>query len=544
MSSSESVRPRRQATYRLIILAALALAAGRIAVVNRDGVTAFLSANDRSRWSTIACLVEHGTYAIDTQEKIEVKTRKRTIKPWSTIDKVRHTGKDGQLHYYSSKPPLFPTMVAGVYWVALQVMDMTLTQQPMYMTRVVLALVNLPLLALFMIATIGSIDRVCGNEWGKRFLAFAVCFGTMMLPFTISLNNHLPAATATAVAMWIYLCAAGRLDRDDPDQEDDGRNRSVPIWWWFVAGVAAAFAAANELPALSMLAFWGLLFLLLSRKSVIPFVAGMAVVVIGFFGTNWIAHESLRPPYAHRGNGTQIEQFTSPVSDPLQIAGEVKKRLAVQNLIEDAEVTITPSDEFGRWMVDADGTLFALIDASPDTADPERTWRLAHWDDWYEYPDTHWKPENLTGVDRGERSRVVYFANMMIGHHGIFSLTPIWLLVPLGILIGLKRGAPDFQRLSMAIAVATVVCAAFYLMRPEIDRNYGGVSVCFRWLLWFAPLWLLMLGPAVEKYSAGRGHRTALKALLALSIFSVSTALDSPWQHPWIYRFWDFLGWI
>ena len=57
----------------------------------------FLSANDRSRWMTIRSLVEHGTYEID--EIVGQPT-------WDTIDMVQHRGRDGELHLYSSKPPL------------------------------------------------------------------------------------------------------------------------------------------------------------------------------------------------------------------------------------------------------------------------------------------------------------------------------------------------------------------------------------------------------------------------------------------------------
>jgi hypothetical protein len=70
------------------------------------------------------------------------------------------------------------------------------------------------------------------------------------------------------------------------------------------------------------------------------------------------------------------------------------------------------------------------------------------------------------------------------------------------------------------------------------------VSVCFRWLLWFAPLWLVVLAPVIDRTCRHSQGRTAVAVMLAISIFSVSTALSSPWQHPWIYQFWAFLGWI
>ncbi len=97
-----------------------------------------------------------------------------------------HTGRDGKRHCYSSKPPLFPTLVAGIYAVVSCVTGMTLTdQEPMYMTRILLAFVNLPLLGLFCFATIDSIERVCRGEWMRRLLSVAVCFATMLLPFSI-----------------------------------------------------------------------------------------------------------------------------------------------------------------------------------------------------------------------------------------------------------------------------------------------------------------------------------------------------------------------
>ena len=66
-------------------------------------VKPLLSANDRSRWCTVWSLVERHTYQIDEID---------AVPNWSTIDKVRQNG-----HFYSSKPPVLSTIVAGVYWV-------------------------------------------------------------------------------------------------------------------------------------------------------------------------------------------------------------------------------------------------------------------------------------------------------------------------------------------------------------------------------------------------------------------------------------------
>ena len=87
----------------------MAAVTGRIGSArSRDGHTPFFSANDRSRWSMISALVDEGTYVID---------RVRERPGWKTIDMVRHVGRDGQPHYYSSKPTLLPTLLAAEYCV-------------------------------------------------------------------------------------------------------------------------------------------------------------------------------------------------------------------------------------------------------------------------------------------------------------------------------------------------------------------------------------------------------------------------------------------
>ena len=50
-------------------------------------------------------------------------------------------------------------------------------------------------------------------------------------------------------------------------------------------------------------------------------------------------------------------------------------------------------------------------------------------DNWYDYPKAlTGSPKNLRGIDRGESSSLLYAFNVLIGHHGLFSLTPLWLL--------------------------------------------------------------------------------------------------------------------
>ncbi|HAC92677.1 MAG TPA: hypothetical protein DCF63_18905, partial [Planctomycetaceae bacterium] len=128
----------RSFTVRWLILWLLLFAASlqvvRILTVRSNtGETPFFSANDRSRGCTILALTVNGTYAID--QVIEIRDPNTKRRTWDTIDKVRHRGPDGKQHYYSSKPPLLPTMYAGGYWLVRSATGATLPGQTFFVGR-------------------------------------------------------------------------------------------------------------------------------------------------------------------------------------------------------------------------------------------------------------------------------------------------------------------------------------------------------------------------------------------------------------------------
>ena len=146
----DSRRELRLAVYGLLIVISVGTMIGRIWTVKSSlGETPLLSANDRSRWCTVRALVDHGTYVID-DVIFEDPVRKKRDREWYTIDMVRHKGHDGREHYYSSKPPLLPTMVAGQYWLIKHTTGATLTERPFYVVRFMLILTNVLPLALYL----------------------------------------------------------------------------------------------------------------------------------------------------------------------------------------------------------------------------------------------------------------------------------------------------------------------------------------------------------------------------------------------------------
>lgn len=205
-------------------------------------------------------------------------------------------------------------------------------------------------------------------------------------------------------------------------------------------------------------------------------------------------------------------------------------------------------------------------------------WRPAYGEfggPWYEFEGSHWRPpppgEIRFGIDWAwtQESRDAYAFHVLFGHHGLFSLTPLWLLAVWGMArfsfaeLGawLSRradpadaffsptgtdGLAETQRRRIINVVAgmtlvlTVVVLGFYLVR---SNNYGGWTTGLRWLMWLSPLWLFCLLPVADYLAGCRWGRALGLILLAFSIFSVSYPAWNPWRHPWIYRLMEALGW-
>ncbi|MDA0253785.1 MAG: hypothetical protein O3A18_02775 [Planctomycetota bacterium] len=177
---------------------------------------------------------------------------------------------------------------------------------------------------------------------------------------------------------------------------------------------------------------------------------------------------------------------------------------------------------------------------------------------WYDYQfrrgdhviDSYWKPTTpKSEIDQGEPSRAAYAFHVLVGHHGIFSLTPVWLLSLAGLAMLLRKpiapGDPALtgsRAIAAAILACTVICLAFYIARPLEDRNYGGMATGFRWAIWFAPLWLWAMLPAADALATTPRRRLLAAVLLAASVMTASFPTWNPWTQPWLQVFWDFLA--
>ncbi len=531
----------RTAVYLLLALAAVLQFTRIMQVRSPTGEVPFQSANDRSRWCTIAALAITGSYEID--DIIQIRDRQTRRRTWYTIDMVQHRAHDGQQHFYSSKPPLLPTMITGVYLGLRSVTGASLMTDPFFVVRSILVLINLLPLVIGWYLFDRWLRGESLDDWATLILMTFVGFGTFLTTFSNTLNNHLPGAFSVGLSLWC-------LDRILLKQ--DGR------WRWFaLAGLATSFGAANELPALSWLAASGAMLMFRSpKKTWLAFVPAMIPVVVGFFGTNYLAHGELAPAYGHRGLGTKLVEFrddsvesslAGATSSPAPSVSTAAQAVRSLNIEISAEATLQPARRpgvFELW----DATTQRRFGVQAIGEDPD-LWGLYEWGDWYDYPGSYWTDARKQGVDRGEPNRAVYIFHSLIGHHGIFSLTPFWFIALLGALVvwrtssSLNLFREPRLLIAAAIVVTSVVAIAFYLARPLEDRNYGGVASGFRWAFWLTVPWIWLATHGLRCHFAYWGKRTT-EVLLAISIFSATYPWLNPWTSPWIMQYWQYLRWI
>ncbi len=179
----------------LLILVTIAIVIARLF---SPGPATFGS-NDRSRWATIRSLVDNGTYIIGYRKMLTSNTYKDrgiiTEKGWGTIDKVLRPDTQS---FYSSKPPLLPTILAGLYWLIKSLFGLSITASTWIVTRLILVVTNIVSLFLYLALLSLLINRFARTPSAQVFLTACTCFGTFMTTFSVTLNNHTIAAATAA----------------------------------------------------------------------------------------------------------------------------------------------------------------------------------------------------------------------------------------------------------------------------------------------------------------------------------------------------------
>ncbi len=427
--------PQRWVAYALLIIISAGIAGAGI-LTNAP----HLSANDRSRWSTVWSLVERGTYQID---EIDANPK------WQTIDKVRHED-----HFYSTKPALLPTMIAGVYWVVKKATGLNMLDNTTAVVRIILLLINwIPMIvALALLARI--LDRHAKKMSTRLFILTAAGTATFLTTFQVTLNNHNVAATCVIFTLYFVI-------KIIVEEKSSAFN-------FLSAGFFAMFTCTNELPAaLFGLAIFILLFWHNRKRTLCYFTPAAIVPLAGFFITTYLSTGGWKPFYMYYGT---------------------EKYLYVYKGI--------PS----YWM-------------------------------------------NPSGIDGNQESPLRYAMHCLIGHRGIFSLSPIFLFT-VATWVMLKKWKGDKLRIFYWMGLGlSVVVFSFYMTRTS-NYNYGGNTCGLRWMFWLIPFWLLAFIPIFDNWGHKRWLQMITTLLLLVSMFSAFSPMKNPWRPPWLYNLMSDWKWI
>jgi hypothetical protein len=461
-------------------------------------------ANDISRWCTVWSLIERGTYAIGecpwsyrTQDK--VLRLNRLPEPTAESSPLKRFEfaiappywKDGEAteQYYSSKPPLLPTLVAGLLYPFRMATGVELDrvrselrfprnvpkrveiepgrfetrftletpEEPfkwpvyVYYFKPILILLNIVPYLITLILFARFLDRHACNDWSWLFALFTAAWGTYLFAFDQTLNNH----TVAAWSAFFALYATSRISADGRDE----------LRYFALAGFFSAFAATNEIPAAFFtVCLFVMLFARWPRQTLLAFIPAAAIPILAFLATQFLAFGQFIPVY----------------------------------------------EEFGTKSYTYDGS---------------------YWNTPLEFDYFNIDPE----------PRPLYLLHMTLGHHGIFSLTPVFILSAWGTLRLMLEPERRLRSLAWLTALLSLAIVAFYAWNPKA-RNYGGSTQGLRWLFWLIPFWLFMLPRGVEAGQTSRGARIWQLALLAVSVLSVGFALRTPWSHPWILEILERTG--
>ncbi len=228
--------------------------------------------NPGSRYATAEALVDQGVFYIDN-----VRYKDKSGRMRSDCVKIRD-------HFYSTKPPVLPFLLAGTYWVLKKTTGLDIRKNEKIVVRlcnsIIIGIPHVLLLIFFYKLSCYIIHRDVAVIAAMAFVSFAN-FGA---GYSTDLNNHTLAATVLMIGFYY----AYRLHYQINPQKIH----------WIIAGICCGLLPTLELPAL----FISLaLTLYLGRsnlgKTFVYFLPAALVPIIVHFILTYISTQSLLPIY-------------------------------------------------------------------------------------------------------------------------------------------------------------------------------------------------------------------------------------------------------
>jgi hypothetical protein len=197
----------------------------------------------------------------------------------------------------------------------------------------------------------------------------------------------------------------------------------------------------------------------------------------------------------------------------------------------------------------------------------------------YQYEGSYWSdPQGIDGLDEPKH---IYLFNLLLGHHGFFTLTPIFILGVVAFALGLRSHRFEGRIMPWFMLAAFVAAVVLYLLKtgpswslvPLVllsavafvsgirangaetaalawfvfsvslatiilntlqTDNYGGVCHGFRYLIWPVPLWITLGSLKADAYGGSRWVKVLAVLFLFVAIVSMGCSTDNPWTDSWL----------
>ena len=147
------------------------------------------------------------------------------------------------------------------------------------------------------------------------------------------------------------------------------------------------------------------------------------------------------------------------------------------------------------------------------------------------------------GIDRPRDSTATYLLHCTLGHHGILSLSPIFLITLISWAFPPLYWESRLRNFHLLGTLLTIATLGFYLTKTA-NYNYGGMTVSLRWMMWLIPFWLTSMLPALGFFGRRSWFRGIALVLMAVSTFSAWYPTQSPWAKNWIFQLMEQAKWI
>jgi len=225
------------------------------------------SVADASRIATVKSLVEFQTFTIDNSQFDN--------SPLFTIDKYFYNN-----HFYSDKPPLPALMGAAVYFVLRNLWGLNFSNN----LQLIYYLVTLSTVGVLSCIGLVYFNKILieifeTEEAWANITTFLAATGTLILPYSLTFNNHSLAAVFLIVSFYYLLKFEPREIRNI-----------------ILCGVWVSVAGNVDITCFLFIPFYLAFFLSKSIKSAAVFLLSCIPLLLCYFGLNIYVAGSIVPP--------------------------------------------------------------------------------------------------------------------------------------------------------------------------------------------------------------------------------------------------------